>query len=81
MEETATSGIFYFLSLCLLCILGIRPKIEPVATICKKCIRLGVDYLGTEIDPQYIKTANENIEIRKSKAIMDGWLNTRILFE
>jgi len=30
--------------------------------------------LGTEIDPQYISVANEDIERRKSKSIMDEWL-------
>ena len=29
------------------------------------CINLGVDYLGTEIDAEYIKVANEDIEKRK----------------
>jgi site-specific DNA-methyltransferase (adenine-specific) len=25
------------------------------------CLRLGIDYIGTEIDPQYIKVAEDQI--------------------
>ena len=49
-----------------------RYEIGPLA-----CIRLGVDYLGTEIDPQYISVSNENIERRKNNPIMNEWLNNR----
>jgi site-specific DNA-methyltransferase (adenine-specific) len=41
------------------------------------CIHLRIDYLGTEIDPQYIRVANEDIEKRKNKPSMDERLNYR----
>lgn len=31
------------------------------------CLRLGVDYIGFEIDPEYVKIANENIELELLK--------------
>jgi site-specific DNA-methyltransferase (adenine-specific) len=43
-----------------------------IGTTALACIRLGVDYLGTEIDAEYIKVANEDIKNRKNKAQMDG---------
>lgn len=39
------------------------------------CIRLGINYLGTEIDPEYVRVADEDIERRKSKAAIDEWLD------
>jgi site-specific DNA-methyltransferase (adenine-specific) len=32
------------------------------------CINLGVDYLSTDIDAEYTKVADEDIEKRKNKA-------------
>jgi site-specific DNA-methyltransferase (adenine-specific) len=55
-----------------------------IGTTALACIRLGIDYLGTEIDSRYIGVASEDIERRKSKAIMDEWLkdkNDKILSE
>jgi site-specific DNA-methyltransferase (adenine-specific) len=37
------------------------------------CIRLGIDFLGTEIDPEYIWVANEDIGKRRNKAVKDDW--------
>ena len=47
------------------------------------CIRLGVNYIGTEIDSDYIRFANNEIEKRKKGAI-DSWLDNndkRMIFE
>jgi site-specific DNA-methyltransferase (adenine-specific) len=43
-----------------------------IGTTALACIRLGIDYLGTEIDPQYTKVAKENIERRKRKGYPSG---------
>lgn len=54
-----------------------------IGTTALACIRLGVNYLGTDIDAEYIKVAMEDIEKRK-KGVMDVWLddkNNKILFE
>ena len=54
-----------------------------IGTTALACIRLGVNYLGTDIDAEYIKVAMEDIEKRK-KGVMDVWLddnNNRVLFE
>jgi site-specific DNA-methyltransferase (adenine-specific) len=39
-----------------------------IGTTALACISLGVNYLGTEIDPEFIKVANENILGRMNKA-------------
>jgi site-specific DNA-methyltransferase (adenine-specific) len=54
-----------------------------IGTTALACIRLEVNYLGTDIDTEYIKVAMEDIEKRK-KGVMDVWLddkNNKILFE
>jgi len=54
-----------------------------IGTTALACIRLGVNYLGTDIDAEYVKVAMEDIEKRK-KGVMDVWLddkNNRVLFE
>jgi site-specific DNA-methyltransferase (adenine-specific) len=54
-----------------------------IGTTALACIRLGVNYLGTDIDAEYIKEAMEDIEKRK-KGVMDVWFddkNNRVLFE
>jgi site-specific DNA-methyltransferase (adenine-specific) len=54
-----------------------------IGTTALTCIRLGVNYLGTEIDAEYVKTAMEDIEKRK-KGVMDVWLDDKdnsVLFE
>ena len=54
-----------------------------IGTTALACIRLGVNYLGTEIDAEYVKTAMEDIEKRK-KGVMDVWLDDKdnsVLFE
>ena len=53
-----------------------------IGTTALACIRLGVNYLGTDIDAEYIKVATEDIEKRK-KGVMDVWLddkNNEVLF-
>jgi site-specific DNA-methyltransferase (adenine-specific) len=55
-----------------------------IGTTALACIRLGINYLGTEIDAEYRKVAMEDIEIRKKGRHMDDWLddkNNGILFE
>src|ERR1051325_2450119 len=39
------------------------------------CIQLGVNYLGTEIDPQYIKVAQGDVRKRKKEMVIDKWLS------
>ena len=39
------------------------------------CIQLGVSYLGTEIDSQYIKVAQEDIQKRNKEMAFDPWLS------
>jgi site-specific DNA-methyltransferase (adenine-specific) len=54
-----------------------------IGTTALACIRLGVNYLGTDIDAEYLKVAMEDIENRK-KGVMDVWLddkNNKVLFE
>jgi site-specific DNA-methyltransferase (adenine-specific) len=54
-----------------------------IGTTALACIRLGVNYLGTEIDAEYIKVAMEDIE-KKKKGVMDVWLDDKynsVLFE
>jgi site-specific DNA-methyltransferase (adenine-specific) len=54
-----------------------------IGTTALACIRLGVNYLGTDIDAEYVKVAMEDIEKRK-KGVMDVWLddkNDKVLFE
>jgi len=54
-----------------------------IGTTALACIRLGVNYLGTEIDAEYVKVAMEDIEKRK-KGVMDVWLDDKdnsVLFE
>ena len=45
-----------------------------IGTTALACIQLGVNYLGTEIDPQYIKVAQEDIQKRKKEMAIDTWL-------
>jgi len=42
-----------------------------IGTTALACIHLGVNYLGTEIDPQYIKVSQEDIQKRKKKMAID----------
>ena len=44
-----------------------------IGTTALACIRLGVNYIGTEIDLEYIKVALEDIQRRKEMAI-ETWL-------
>ena len=59
---------------------GVKPDMivyDPfmgIGTTALACISLGVNYLGTEIDPEYVKVAVEDIEKRKKKGIIDDWL-------
>jgi site-specific DNA-methyltransferase (adenine-specific) len=57
-----------------------------IGTTALACIRLGVNYLGTEIDSEYVKVAVEDIEKRKKIGAIDDWLEeekkeNEILFE
>ena len=55
-----------------------------IGTTALACIRLGVNYLGTEIDSDYNKVAIEDIEKRKKEGAMDDWLdekNNKLLFK
>jgi site-specific DNA-methyltransferase (adenine-specific) len=69
---------------------GVKPNMivyDPfmgIGTTALACIRLGVNYLGTEIDSEYVKVANEDIEKRKKVGAIDDWLEKKdngILFE
>ena len=54
-----------------------------IGTTALACIRLGVNYIGTEIDLEYIKVALEDIQRRKEMAI-ETWLredNSDILID
>lgn len=47
------------------------------------CVRLGVNYIGTEVDTDYIRLANKEIDKRK-KGVMDSWMednDKRMIFE
>jgi DNA modification methylase len=44
-----------------------------IGTTALACVRLGVNYLGTEIDLEYIKVALEDIHRKKEMAI-ETWL-------
>jgi len=46
-----------------------------IGTTALACIQLGVNYLGTEIDPQYIKVAQGDIQKRKKEMVIDKWLS------
>jgi site-specific DNA-methyltransferase (adenine-specific) len=48
-----------------------------IGTTALACIRLGVNYLGTEIDHRYVKAAMEDIERRRREGVMDEWLDDR----
>ena len=48
-----------------------------IGTTALACIYLGVNYLGTEIDSQYIKVAQEDIEKRKKEIAIDSWPHTK----
>jgi site-specific DNA-methyltransferase (adenine-specific) len=48
-----------------------------IGTTALACVRLGIDFLGTEIDPDYIRVANEDIGKRKNKAVKDDWSDDR----
>jgi site-specific DNA-methyltransferase (adenine-specific) len=41
-----------------------------IGTTALACIRLGVNYLGTEIDSEYVKVAVEDIEERKNSGLL-----------
>jgi site-specific DNA-methyltransferase (adenine-specific) len=55
---------------------GVKPDMivyDPfmgIGTTALACIRLGVNYLGTEIDSEYVKVAVEDIEERKRKELL-----------
>ena len=59
---------------------GVKPDMivyDPfmgIGTTALACISLGVNYLGTEIDSEYVKVAVENIEKRKNSGAIDDWL-------
>lgn len=40
-----------------------------IGTTALACIRLGVNYIGTEIDAEYIKVAKNDISTRKKEAV------------
>jgi site-specific DNA-methyltransferase (adenine-specific) len=48
-----------------------------IGTTALACIRLGVKYLGTEIDTEYVKVAVEDIAKRKEAGAIDNWLHER----
>lgn len=58
---------------------GVKPDMlvyDPfmgIGTTALACIKLGVNYMGTEIDADYIKVALEYIEKRKSEMTSDNW--------
>lgn len=58
---------------------GVKPDMlvyDPfmgIGTTALACIKLGVNYMGTEIDADYIKVALEDIEKRKSEMASDNW--------
>ena len=58
---------------------GVKPDMlvyDPfmgIGTTALACIKLGVNYVGTEIDANYIKVALEYIEKRKSEMTSDNW--------
>jgi site-specific DNA-methyltransferase (adenine-specific) len=58
---------------------GVKPDMlvyDPfmgIGTTALACIKLGVNYVGTEIDADYIKVALEYIEKRKSEMTSDNW--------
>ncbi|HZB15592.1 MAG TPA: DNA methyltransferase, partial [Nitrososphaeraceae archaeon] len=41
-----------------------------IGTTALACLRLGVNYIGTEIDDEYIKEARENISEETKKVII-----------
>jgi site-specific DNA-methyltransferase (adenine-specific) len=41
-----------------------------IGTTALACLRLGVNYIGTEIDDEYIKVARENITEEAKKVII-----------
>jgi DNA modification methylase len=45
-----------------------------IGTTALACIRLGVNYIGTEIDLEYIKVALEDIQRRKEMAT-ETWIH------
>jgi DNA modification methylase len=45
-----------------------------MGTTALACMRLGVNYIGTEIDSEYIKVAFEDIQRRKKEMAIDTWL-------
>jgi site-specific DNA-methyltransferase (adenine-specific) len=58
---------------------GVKPDMlvyDPfmgIGTTALACIKLGVNYMGTEIDADYIKVALEDIEKRKKEMATDNW--------
>jgi site-specific DNA-methyltransferase (adenine-specific) len=62
---------------------GVKPDMivyDPfmgIGTTALACIRLGVNYLGTEIDSEYVKMAVEDIEKRKNSGVIDDWLEKK----
>jgi site-specific DNA-methyltransferase (adenine-specific) len=58
---------------------GVKPDMlvyDPfmgIGTTALACIKLGVNYMGTEMDADYIKVALEDIEKRKSEMASDNW--------
>jgi site-specific DNA-methyltransferase (adenine-specific) len=62
---------------------GVKPDMivyDPfmgIGTTALACISLGVNYLGTEIDSEYVKVAVEDIEKRKNSGVIDDWLEKK----
>ena len=58
---------------------GVKPDMlvyDPfmgIGTTALACIKLGVNYMGTEMDADYIKVALEDIEKRKSEMASNNW--------
>jgi site-specific DNA-methyltransferase (adenine-specific) len=48
-----------------------------IGTTALACIQLGVNYLGTEIDRQYIKVAQEGIQKRNKEMSIDHWSHAK----
>ena len=48
-----------------------------MGTTALACMRLGVNYIGTEIDSEYIKVAFEDIQRRKKEMGFDSWLHEK----
>ena len=45
-----------------------------IGTTALACIQLGVNYIGTEIDSQYVKVSQEDVQKRNKEIAIDPWL-------